>query len=168
VVYASVGRAGRFRDRDGRKPFRPGNAGGCFQLCGIGLEWQGSGIEEKAVVTSIDTIEENNVSRGDAIIEIDPRYFRLTELNDPQADIRKARTQLKWEPRITISELIEVMVDYDLKMVGIEPSAEGINACRAKGFCYTDHAYSFYEKVREGVWKVYGKGSKDIRTDVLL
>jgi len=121
-----------------------------FNYAGIGLEWRGSGIAEKAVITSINTIRENNISVGDVIIEIDPRYFRPTEVNHLQADITKARTQLKWEPRITFSELVKVMVDYDLKMVGIEPLAEGIDACRAKGFCYTDHAYSFYEKVRQG------------------
>ena len=42
------------------------------------------------------------------------------------------------------------MVDSDLQMVGIEPVGEGIDACRSKGFCYTDHTYSLYEKVREG------------------
>jgi hypothetical protein len=35
--------------------------------------------------------------------------------------------------------------------VGVEAPGEGVGACNTKGFCYTDHAYSFYEKVREGV-----------------
>ncbi len=92
----------------------------------------------------------SDVKVGDVVIEVDPRYFRPTEVNHLQADITKARTQLKWEPRFNFLELVKVIVDYDLKAAGIEPANKGTNACRSKGFCYTDHAYSFYEKVREG------------------
>ncbi|NLT22791.1 MAG: GDP-mannose 4,6-dehydratase, partial [Syntrophorhabdus sp.] len=42
------------------------------------------------------------------------------------------------------------MVDYDLRMAGINPPCEGIEACRLKGFLYTDHTYSLYERIREG------------------
>jgi GDPmannose 4,6-dehydratase len=41
------------------------------------------------------------------------------------------------------------MVDYDLKMVGIEPPGDGIAACQAKDFCYTEHAFATNEKIRE-------------------
>jgi len=125
--------------------------GTAFQYAGIALEWQGNGGDEKAVISSLDNPVINNLKTGDIVIEIDPRYFRPTEVNHLQADISKAREQLKWQPRITFSELVKTMVDYDLQMVGIEPAGEGINACRSKGFCYTDHTYSLYEKIREGV-----------------
>lgn len=121
-----------------------------FSYAGLELEWRGSGTEEKAVIRSVAPHVKNNLKTGDIVIEVDPRYFRPTEVNHLQADITKARTQLKWEPRVNFLELVKVMVDYDLKAAGIEPRDEGMNACRSKGFCYTDHAYSFYEKVREG------------------
>lgn len=121
-----------------------------FNYAGIGLEWKGSGTDEKAIVAAVDSVFCDKLKEGDVVIEIDRRYFRPTEVDHLQADISKARTQLNWEPRITFVELVKTMVDYDLRMAGIEPRGEGIEACRSKGICYTDHAYSFYEKLREG------------------
>ncbi len=119
-----------------------------FRYIGIELEWKGTGVGEKALIASVD--KGLNLKTGDTIIEIDPRYFRPTEVNHLQADISKARRQLGWEPRITFAELIKTMVDYDLQMVGVKAPGEGIKACLEKGFCYTDHSYSLYEKIREG------------------
>jgi len=129
-----------------------------FSYSGVELEWQGAGASAKGIVKSIDTkrLSGANASRvqarkaGDVLIEVDPRYFRPTEVDFLQADISKAKKQLGWQPRITFTELTKVMVDYDLKMVGIQPPDEGSKACLAKGFCYTDHSYAFFEKVREG------------------
>ncbi len=119
-----------------------------FRYIGIELEWKGTGVGEKAVIASVDN--HLDLKTGDTVIEIDPRYFRPTEVNHLQADISKARKQLDWEPRIAFTELIKTMVDYDLRMVGIEAPGAGIRACLDKGFCYTDHSYSLYEKIREG------------------
>ncbi|HVN95381.1 MAG TPA: GDP-mannose 4,6-dehydratase [Syntrophorhabdaceae bacterium] len=129
-----------------------------FGYAGVELEWRGEGKDTKGIIRSVNAsrFDGKNASKahapktGDVLIEIDPRYFRPTEVDFLQADITKAKKELGWQPRVTFSELVKVMVDYDLKMVGIEPPNEGIEACLAKGFCYTDHAYSFYEKVREG------------------
>jgi GDPmannose 4,6-dehydratase len=136
-----------------------------FSYAGIEIEWQGSGRNEKGIIkavnreslivkrnTAIDElrITDYELRPGDVVVEVDPRYFRPTEVDFLQADITKAKTQLGWQPRITFPELVKTMVDYDLKVVGIEPKGEGIKACMSKGFCYTDHAYSFYEKIREG------------------
>jgi len=46
-------------------------------------------------------------------------------------------------------ELVKIMVDYDLKMVGIEPPGEGIATCQEKNFCYTEHAFATNETIRE-------------------
>jgi GDPmannose 4,6-dehydratase len=129
-----------------------------FSYAGVELEWQGSDASTKGIVRSIDTnrfsgenaLKAHAPKTGETLIEVDPRYFRPTEVDFLQADISKAKRELGWQPRVAFPELIKVMVDYDLKMVGIEPANEGIKACLAKGFRYTDHAYSFYEKVREG------------------
>ncbi|MHA1284633.1 MAG: GDP-mannose 4,6-dehydratase, partial [Promethearchaeota archaeon] len=82
------------------------------------------------------------VKTGDVIIEIDPRYFRPTEVDFLLADITKARKVLGWEPRITFDELIKIMVDYDMKSVGLEPPGEGIKISEEKGFGYTEHRIS--------------------------
>lgn len=121
-----------------------------FGYAGIDLEWRGEGESETGVISSLRTGIDTHLKPGDVVIEIDPRYFRPTEVTHLQADISKARMQLNWEPRITFPELTRIMVDCDLRMAGIEAPCEGIEACRAKGFCYTDHKYALYERIREG------------------
>ena len=59
-------------------------------------------------------------------VEIDPRYFRPTEVDYLQADPSKARRQLGWEPKITYKKLVPIMVDADLEAVGLEPIGEGL------------------------------------------
>ena len=116
-----------------------------FSYAGIEIEWVGSGLNEKGLVKSIhphSRLAMPHLRTGDAIIEVDPRYFRPTEVDYLMADITKARTKLGWEPRITFQELARVMVDYDFKLAGLEPPGEGIKTCEEKGFCYTNHHLS--------------------------
>jgi GDP-D-mannose dehydratase len=47
-------------------------------------------------------------------VEIDPRYFRPTEVDLLVGDASKARRKLGWEPKITFKELVRTMVDADL------------------------------------------------------
>jgi len=125
-----------------------------FTYAGIEIEWQGKGTEEKGIVTSVSSNQslrttDHNLKAGDVVIEIDPRYFRPTDVEYLQADITKAREKLGWEPRTTFEELIKIMVDYDMKMSGLEPFGEGIAACKKKDFAYTNHDVSLYEKIGE-------------------
>ena len=120
-----------------------------FEYAGIELEWKGEKTDEKGIVKSVDKRWEHVLKPGQVIIEIDPRYFRPTEVEFLQADITKAREKLGWEPRITFEELVKIMVDYDMKLVGLEPIGEGIRISKEKGFEYTDHEYTFYAKIRE-------------------
>ncbi|HKJ46729.1 MAG TPA: GDP-mannose 4,6-dehydratase [Balneolales bacterium] len=76
-----------------------------FAYAGINLEWDGHGINEKGI----------NSETKDIIIEIDPRYFRPTEVNELFGDATKARTILGWKPQYTIDELIFEMVEEDKK-----------------------------------------------------
>jgi len=48
-------------------------------------------------------------------VEIDPRYYRPTEVDSLAGDARKAKNQLGWEPKVRFKELVEIMVDADLK-----------------------------------------------------
>jgi GDPmannose 4,6-dehydratase len=59
-------------------------------------------------------------------VEIDPRYFRPTEVDALVADATRARTQLGWEPKVTFKQLARIMVDADLESVGLEPIGEGL------------------------------------------
>jgi GDPmannose 4,6-dehydratase len=52
---------------------------------------------------------------GDAIVEIDPRYFRPTEVSFLQGDATKARKKLCWEPKVRFKELARIMVEADIK-----------------------------------------------------
>ena len=125
-----------------------------FTYAGIEIEWQGKGTEEKGIVKSVGSDRSpqstgHNVKAGDVVIEIDPRYFRPTETEYLQADITRARQKLGWEPRTTFEELIKIMVDYDMKMSGLDPIGEGIEAFKKKGFTYNNHDFSMYEKMKE-------------------
>jgi len=58
-------------------------------------------------------------------VEIDPRYFRPTETEELIADIKKAERKLGWQPKIKFRELVKIMVDADMRKVGLEPPGEG-------------------------------------------
>ncbi len=60
-----------------------------------------------------------------AHVEIDPRYFRPTEVDVLLADASKAKRKLDWEPKVTFKELVRIMVDADMEAIGLEPIGEG-------------------------------------------
>ena len=58
-------------------------------------------------------------------VKIDPKYFRPTEVDVLKANPDKAKKELGWEPKVTFSLLAKVMVDADMREIGIEPKGEG-------------------------------------------
>jgi len=58
-------------------------------------------------------------------VQIDPRYFRPTEVDYLQANATKANQQLGWKPRICFRELVRIMVDADLELAGLKSPGEG-------------------------------------------
>ena len=58
-------------------------------------------------------------------VEINPRYFRPTEVEFLLADPSKARERLGWEARVTFHDLVRIMVDADMQAIGLEPPGEG-------------------------------------------
>ncbi len=60
-----------------------------------------------------------------AHVKIDPRYFRPTEVDYLLADASKARQILDWEPRVFFRDLVRLMVDADLELIGVESPGEG-------------------------------------------
>lgn len=77
----------------------------CARLLELDLTWQGSGLEEKALDAA-----------GNAVIAIDPRYFRPTEVETLLGDSSKARRELGWVPRTTFDSLVREMVEADLSI----------------------------------------------------
>ena len=120
-----------------------------FEYMSVEIEWRGEGIQEKGLVKSADARWGDILKVGTPVIEIDPRYFRPTEVAYLQADIAKARARLGWAPRVTFDELVKIMVDYDVQAVGLAPPCEGMAVCRAKGFDYTNHDIAFQATDRE-------------------
>lgn len=120
-----------------------------FEYVGVELEWRGKETEEKGVIKSMSSRWDNIFKIGDVVIEIDQKYFRPTEVEFLQADCTKAKQELRWEPRTDFYELLKIMVDYDIKLIGLRPPGEGIEISRTRGFAYTNHDFSFYEKNRE-------------------
>lgn len=65
-------------------------------------------------------------------IEIDPRYIRPTEIESLLVDASKARQKLGWVPRVSFKELVRIMVDYDLELLGIKSPKEGKRVIKMK------------------------------------
>lgn len=78
-----------------------------FKELGIELEWQGKGFDEKGI----------DKSTGRVLVEIDPDYFRPTEVDLLVGDASKAKKILGWEPKVGIEELVQIMVKADWERV---------------------------------------------------
>lgn len=82
---------------------------------GIDVEWEGSGLNEIGVVRRVAAPKEIPLRPGQAIVRVDPRYFRPTEVETLLGDPSKAKRKLGWTPKVSFSELIAEMVDADLQ-----------------------------------------------------
>jgi GDPmannose 4,6-dehydratase len=82
---------------------------------GMTLDFQGQGVSEQAIVCNLEGDLCPGVKVGDVIVKIDPRYFRPTEVETLLGDPSKAKHQLGWIPEITLDEMINEMVTYDLE-----------------------------------------------------
>jgi GDPmannose 4,6-dehydratase len=82
---------------------------------GIGLSFEKHGIEEYAIVTSVSGDKAPAIKKGDIIVRVDPRYFRPTEVETLLGDATRARTELGWQPEITVKEMCAEMVSSDLE-----------------------------------------------------
>jgi GDPmannose 4,6-dehydratase len=78
-----------------------------FSHAGIGIAWRGEGLGEQGVETAT----------GRVLIEVDPRYFRPTEVELLHGDPSKAERLLDWKRHVSFDELVRRMVEYDLALV---------------------------------------------------
>ena len=65
-------------------------------------------------------------------VKIDRRYFRPTEVENLIANITKVKKQLNWQPKITFSDLAKIMVDADMRAIGLEPIGHGDEVLKEK------------------------------------
>ena len=76
-----------------------------FRVVDINIEWEGEGINEKGI----------DRKTGNVLITVNSRYFRPIDPDVLQGDASKARRELGWKPRVSFDELVEMMVESDLK-----------------------------------------------------
>jgi GDPmannose 4,6-dehydratase len=79
-----------------------------FREVDIAIVWQGKGLDEKGI----------DARTGRVLVEIDPRYFRPTEVDLLIGDASKARSKLDWRPTSSFEDLVREMVEADLRAVG--------------------------------------------------
>ena len=78
-----------------------------FKRTGKTIIWEGAGKDEKG----------RDSQSGEILVEIDERWFRPTDVDNLLGDPTKAKTVLGWNPqKTTYEELINIMVDYDMKI----------------------------------------------------
>jgi GDPmannose 4,6-dehydratase len=75
-----------------------------FAEIGVELEWKGEGVEEKGF----------NKATGEVVVEVDPAYFRPTEVDLLVGDASKAKNELGWVPQTTVQQLCAEMVKSDV------------------------------------------------------
>lgn len=80
---------------------------------GIKLVFEGSGIDEQAIVTSVNGNMAPALKTGDVVMRVDPNYFRPTEVDTLLGDPSKAKEKLGWVPKITAREMCAEMVAED-------------------------------------------------------
>ncbi len=77
-----------------------------FARLDIKIRWEGKGVDEKGI----------DEATGKVLIEVDPKYFRPTEVDLLLGDPSKAKKELGWEPTYSFEELVHEMVDADLAL----------------------------------------------------
>ena len=78
-----------------------------FKELGMEIEWKGSGVDEKGI----------DKATGKTLIEIDPKYFRPTEVDLLLGDASKAERELGWKPKTKFYELVSMMTKADLELM---------------------------------------------------
>lgn len=87
-----------------------------FKEVDIELAFRGEGVDEVGYVIECPSTL-SSITKGQAIVSVDPRYFRPTEVDLLIGDPTKARTLLDWHPKVTFASLVSEMVAADLAAV---------------------------------------------------
>jgi len=96
-----------------------------FGEVGVALDWRGEGVSEEGV----------DRASGKVLVQVDPRYFRPTEVETLLGDPSKAKAKLGWEPETTLEQMVKEMVYEDRR------DAEKDELCKREGF----RVFDYYE-----------------------
>mgnify|MGYP005635931875 CR=1 FL=1 len=81
-----------------------------FEIGGYNIQWRGEGVDEQGI----------DKKTGKVLMEVDPHYFRPTEVDLLIGDPSKARKLLGWKPKVKFEELVEIMVKADIDKLAKE------------------------------------------------
>ena len=81
---------------------------------GVTLRFEGEGVNEQAIVASVEGDKAPALKVGDVIVKVDSRYFRPTEVETLLGDPTKAKDKLGWVPQIALQDMVSEMVTSDL------------------------------------------------------
>ena len=76
-----------------------------FRVLGEEIYWKGEGVDDQGFLKS----------SGKAVVGINPRYYRPTEVDLLLGDYAKAKAKLGWEPKVKFKELVKIMVEADFR-----------------------------------------------------
>jgi len=95
-----------------------------FNFLGLELSFEGEGINEKGIISGIDMARAEELklnlsalSIGKEVINVDPKYFRPTEVDLLIGDATKSREKLGWIPKYSLSDLVNDMMQSDLHLM---------------------------------------------------
>jgi GDPmannose 4,6-dehydratase len=100
---------------------------------GMGIRWEGEGVNEQGYWVNNSGSPRSARDDAEAIVKVDPRYFRPTEVETLLGDPSKAKEKLGWTPKISFDELVAEMVREDLK------SAERDELIKRHGYTPMDY-----------------------------
>jgi GDPmannose 4,6-dehydratase len=105
-----------------------------FGYAGIGIEWEGRGEREKGIarISGRGGQIGGKIKSGAVLVEVDPRYFRPTDVENLIADTARAGKELSFRPRIKFAELVKIMMDADLRGLGLRAVGQGDETAREK------------------------------------
>lgn len=90
-----------------------------FEAAGISIQFQGKGKKEIGVIVKSSN-SDFKAKPGTVVIEVDPNYFRPSEVDYLIGDAAKARKKLRWKPSYTLESMVKEMVLADLEVIRLE------------------------------------------------
>lgn len=90
-----------------------------FAEVGASLRFEGEGVDQKAFISELSN-DDYDLKVGQQVLQIDPNYFRPTEVDLLVGDATKAKEVLGWTPNYELEDLVKEMVSSDLKLMGKE------------------------------------------------
>ena len=97
-----------------------------FREVGVELNFEGEGVDERGIVASSSN-PEYAFKIGQVVVQIDPAYFRPTEVDLLIGDNTKAKTKLGWTPKYTLDMLVKEMMEADLAIFRKEKYLKNYN-----------------------------------------